>query len=110
MKVNFTKHGLKRMEQRKISAEELKNTLQYGICLDNDSNSKSYEYADLKIIAGLQDEIITLYRCSNAKDTNPKVAKKSLQRKARVQHRQRLNAIRKAEHYQEIRAHYSHVR
>ena len=48
-------------------------------------------------------EIITVYRSNLEKDTRSGSTKKHFGRKARIQRRQRLNAMLHAEHYQEMR-------
>ena len=48
----ITKHGYKRIAQRKITSEEIKSALMFGTCAINDSTTQKYEYADLKIITG----------------------------------------------------------
>ena len=97
MKVNITKHGYKRIAQRKITSEEIKSALMFGTCTINDSTTQKYEYADLKIITGLENQIITVWRYSANKDT------RFCSRRARIQYRQRLIAMRMAEHNQEMR-------
>lgn len=109
MKVYVTEHGFKRIAQRKIASEELKTALMYGSCACNDNTTQKYEYADLKIITGLENQIITVWRYNMHKDTRSGSRKKHLGRKARIHHRQRLTAMQKAEHYKEMRSAYNTI-
>ena len=60
--INFSKHSLKRMKSRNITADEIDRSIRMGVRKPNYDGTSLYDYLDLRLVISDSQRLITVFR------------------------------------------------